>query len=93
MKQMKYIILACSFLFFGCSSDKVVYVDSNTGKAIPQKVKLQKFTQEVVCNEFGVAYYKSSNECGNDIYTPVLTDNHNGFRQSNEVTCEEYEEL
>jgi len=95
---MKYLLSVLSLLLIGCSSEKIVYVDSNTGKEISQKVKLEKFSQEVVCNEFGVAYYFSHGSSTGkiyDIYTPVLKPAfNNGTNSYNPaVTCEEYENL
>jgi hypothetical protein len=95
---MKYLLILLVLLLVGCSSEKIVYVDSNSGQVIEPKKKLQKFTQEVVCNEFGVAYYITDgygNGSQYNVYTPVLKPYfHNGSSYNNPtVTCKEYENL
>ena len=90
---MKKIALSLmlSLLFLGCSEPKTV-LDTNTGNPVENKkqdYKLKHFTQEVECNEYNIAYYKS-NVSGNlvwgESYAPVY--NHDG----KPVTCQEYED-
>lgn len=95
MRMKAYILLAI-IMFSGCESE-VIYVDSNTGKPVNVGPKLDTFSGKVVCNEFGMAYYKQYVK-GDDIYTPVLvpyyiSDNETDKADSPFITCEDYKKL
>lgn len=88
----------------GCEKQKeFVYVDSNTGIEIEHPLNV--FKTEVVCNEFGMAYYKQTNEHNNEhnnelsyTYTPVIV---SYYKKGNEtdkanapfISCEDYQAL
>jgi len=85
MKILTIIILISLVIFTGC--DWVNNINNTTIGEEPKKSpKLPDMKKmEIVCNEFGIAYYHS---IGNDSsYTPVIGDN------KFPVACDEYEKL
>lgn len=93
------LLVLSTLMFIGCSEPEVIYIDSNTGKPVQSTPKMETFKKEVVCNEFGMAYYKlqgtSFLDSGDDIYVPVTIsyyrrDNSTDKNDAPFISCENY---
>jgi hypothetical protein len=102
---MKIILILLTIIFIsGCNifpeapTGKTIYIDVKTGKEVPAPVKekeIPSFKKDVSCNEFGVAYYKSSIigpvTAGSTVSPVLWLDPNLGVIQY--LSCTKYKEL
>jgi hypothetical protein len=94
MKEIFTLCLLCGVFITGCSDikhsdNKNVLSDLNSND-IHNDRGFTKINDDVVCNEFGIAYYKQilKDRYGSKMYTPVYSDKFNG-----PITCETYKNI
>lgn len=83
-------IILIIFLLFCIGCDEEITVTGPLSNILQQttnsmQVMSEGYDYDVVCNEFGVVYYKSYIHGGNYVYTPIFSDQPHPV-----VTCEEY---